>query len=337
MARGAGRARALVACAFAALAMCLGNADAQTRRTATQAERERRAEITRAERLRTEANAARREVRQLDARLNAANQRRREAEMLAGQQAALRGVATLVARAVPPSEVFTAVAEELAQCVGVHHSALVRYESNGAAIVLAARDEPGSKKMRVGKQFSFQGDSVAAIIRRTGAAARLDSHDEVSGADAKYISNLGLHSGVGAPIVVNGRLWGAAVVGSLTPEPLPLDTEARVGDFADLVATAIANAETRSELTASRARIVAAADVARRRFERDLHDGAQQRLVSLGLELRMAEALVSAEQDALRERISRIVSGLAGVSEDLQEISRGIHPAILSKGGSVPR
>ena len=273
------------------------------------------------------------------ARLRAAeaNQRRREAEMLAGQQAALRGVATLVARAVPPSEVFTAVAEELAQCVGVHHSALVRYESNGAAIVLAARDEPGSKKMRVGKQFSFQGDSVAAIIRRTGAAARLDSHDEVSGADAKYISNLGLHSGVGAPIVVNGRLWGAAVVGSLTPEPLPLDTEARVGDFADLVATAIANAETRSELTASRARIVAAADVARRRFERDLHDGAQQRLVSLGLELRMAEALVSAEQDALRERISRIVSGLAGVSEDLQEISRGIHPAILSKGGSVPR
>jgi signal transduction histidine kinase len=279
------------------------------------------------------------------ARLRAAeaDQRRREAEanrdelrVLADQQAALRRIATLVARAVAPAEVFTVVAQELAWCLGVSHSALLRYEPDGAAIVVAALDEPQSQKMRVGKRFRFGGESVAAMVIRTGRPARIDRHDPAGGPDAKYIRELGLHSGVGAPIVVDDRLWGAAVVGSSSPEPLPADTEARVGDFADLVATAIANAQTRTELTASRARIVAAADGARRRFERDLHDGAQQRLVSLGLELRTAEASVPSELHPLRERISHIVSGLAGVSEDLQEISRGIHPAILSRGGLGP-
>jgi signal transduction histidine kinase len=139
---------------------------------------------------------------------------------------------------------------------------------------------------------------------------------------------------VGAPIIVGGRLWGAAIIRS--DEPLPPDTEARVGDFTDLVATAIANAEAHAELTASRARIVAAADDARRRIERDLHDGAQQRLVALGVQLRLAEASVPPEQPSLREQLGDIVSALTGVSADLQEISRGIHPAILSKGGLGP-
>jgi signal transduction histidine kinase len=131
-------------------------------------------------------------------------------------------------------------------------------------------------------------------------------------------------------------VWGAAIVGSSRPEPLPPDTEARVADFTDLVATAIANAQAHAELTASRARIVAAADDARRRLERDLHDGAQQRLVSLGLQLRIAEASVPPELQPLREQISDVVDGLVGVSAEVQEISRGIHPAILSKGGLGP-
>jgi signal transduction histidine kinase len=279
------------------------------------------------------------------ARLRAAeaNRRRREAEesrdelrVLADQQAALRRIATLVARAVVPSELFSAVAQELAWCLDVRHSALVRYRPDGAAIVLATHDEHGSQKMSVGRRFSFQGESVAAMIFRTGRAARIDSHDETAGPDAKYITELGLHSGVGSPIVVGGRLWGAAVVGSSRPDPLPADTEARVGDYADLVATAVANADARAELTASRARIVAASDATRRRFERNLHDGAQQRLVSLGLQLRTAEASLPPGFDALKEQVSDIVAGLTGVSEDLQEISRGIHPAILSRGGLGP-
>jgi signal transduction histidine kinase len=141
---------------------------------------------------------------------------------------------------------------------------------------------------------------------------------------------------VGAPIVVDGRLWGAAVVGSPQTDPLPPDTEARVGDFADLVATAIVNAATRAELTASRARIVAAADDARRRFERDLHDGAQQHLVALGIELRTAQASLPPGPHPVKEQISHVVTGLARISEELREISRGIHPAILSEGGLAP-
>jgi signal transduction histidine kinase len=174
------------------------------------------------------------------------------------------------------------------------------------------------------------------MVFRTGRAARRDSYENAPSEDVQYIRELGLRSGVGVPIIVGGRLWGAANVASPRPDPLPPDTEARVGDFAELVATAIANADARTELTASRARIVAASDAARRRFERDLHDGAQQRLVSLGLQLRTAEASLPPEWHVLRERLSDVVTGLTGVSEDLQEISRGIHPAILSRGGLGP-
>jgi signal transduction histidine kinase len=280
------------------------------------------------------------------ARLRAAEayRRREEAEesrdelrMLADQQAALRRIATLVARAVVPSEVFSAVTEELARRLGVTHATLVRYEADGSAVLLASHDDRGpQKKIPVGKRFSFEGKSVAAMVFRTGQAARRDSHENGPSPDIQYLHGLGLRSGVGVPIVVDGRLWGAANVGSSRNEPLPPDTEARVGDFADLVATAIANAHARTELTASRARIVAASDAARRRFERDLHDGAQQRLVSLGLRLRAAEASLPPEWHAMRERLSDVVTGLTGVSQDLQEISRGMHPAILSKGGLGP-
>ena len=272
-----------------------------------------------------------------------AEQRRREAEasrdsirVLADQQAALRRIATLVARAVPPSEVFSVVARELAWCLGVSHATLCRYEPDGSAILLAAHDEPAAGKLSVGMRFSFEGEHVSAMVFRAGCPARMDSHANAPGAAAKYIRALGVRSAVGVPIVVDGRLWGAAIVGSSRPEPLPPDTEARVCDFADLVATAIANADARAELTASRARIVAAADGARRRLERDLHDGAQQRLVSLGLQLRTAEAAVPTEMRVLNEQLSDIVGGLTGVSEELQAISRGIHPAILSRGGLGP-
>jgi signal transduction histidine kinase len=195
-------------------------------------------------------------------------------------------------------------------------------------------DDPGLEKMPVGARLSLDGESVTATVLRTGRAARMDSYENARGSAAARLRDLGLRAAVGAPIIVGGRVWGAAIVGSSRPEPMPPDAEARVGDFADLVATAIANAQAHADLTASRARIVAAGDEARRRFERDLHDGAQQRLVSLGLELRTAEACVPPGLHPLKEQISGIVHGLAGVSDDLREISHGIHPAILSKEDS---
>jgi PAS domain S-box-containing protein len=259
-----------------------------------------------------------------------------ERRMLTEQQVSLRRVATLVARGVAPSEVFSAVARELARILGVGNAALFRYEPDDMVELLAARDEPGLPKMPVGERFPLGGENIASMVYHTGRTARIDNDDTASGPAAARVRELGLRSGVGVPIVVGGRVWGAAIVGSSRPEPLPPGTEADMADFTDLVATAIANAETRAQLTASRTRIVAAADDARRRFERDLHDGAQQRLVSLALQLRTAEVGVPSELQLLKGQLSAVVVGLAGATADLQELSRGIHPAILSKGGLGP-
>jgi signal transduction histidine kinase len=161
----------------------------------------------------------------------------------------------------------------------------------------------------------------------------MDNWDGALGPIADRVRELGLRSRIGAPIVVDERLWGIAVVATTESQPLPPDTEDRIVEFAELVATAIAAATTRTELIASRARIVAAADDARRRLERDIHDGAQQRLVSLGLKLRLMEESVPSHLGELKGDLSQVVSGLADVFTELQEISRGIHPAILSTGG----
>ena len=265
---------------------------------------------------------------------------RNELSVLAEQQASLRRVATLVARGVDSSAVFCAVAEELSGWLGVHHHAvLFRYEPDGAGVLLGAGGyDPELAKIPVGERFTLDGESVAAKVFRTGRPARMDSYENAPGSIAMRFGVLGLCRAVGAPIIVDGRLWGTAIIGASRPDgqPLPPDTQARIGDFADLVATAIANAQTRLELSASRARIVAAADDARRGFERDLHDGAQQQLVALGLKLGTAHASVPSELHALKEQTAGILSGLAGISQEVQRISRGIHPAILSSGGLGP-
>lgn len=281
--------------------------------------------------------------RQARLRATESEQRRREADVaaslagaLAAQQAALRRVATLVARGVPPAQVFPAAVRELSEGLDVKNVVLLRYGPDGAYVVVGAHEIRGDPLMPRGEYLPFEGDNLVSIIRREARAARMDSFEGAAGPTAARVREIGFQSAVGAPVIVDGRVWGALIVASNSPESLPRDTEQRIGDFADLVATAIANAETRAELTASRARIVAAADEARRRFERDLHDGAQQRVVSLGLELRGIEASVPPDQHALRAQISRVVSHLAAIAADLREISRGIHPAVLSRGGLGP-
>ena len=261
-----------------------------------------------------------------------------ELRVLADQQASLRRVATLVARGVAPSEVFSAVATELARCLGMHHSCLLRYEHDGTGVLLAAGEDPGWMKVPLGTRVSFEGENIPAIVYRTGRTTRMDSDrlEQARGPGSAYLRKLGVRCTAGAPIIVAGRLWGVAGIASTHADRLAPDIDERIAEFTELLATAIANAQTHAELTASRGRIVAAADDARRRFERDLHDGAQQRLVALGLELRAMEAGLPEQACALEEQISTIVDGLTAVSKEIQEISRGIHPAILSNGGLGP-
>jgi GAF domain-containing protein len=263
-------------------------------------------------------------------------QARAEVGRLAEEQAALRRVATLVAREASPAEVFSAVTEELGRILGADIAALVRLEPGNTAIVVAAWSEGEGDQVPVGTLIPLEGESVATMVLRTGRAARIDSPEHRSGPIAALVRQLGVTSTVGTPILVEGRLWGGMSVSSRQPEPLPTDTESRIADFAELVATAIANAEARSALTASRARVVAAADETRRRIERDLHDGIQQRLVSLGLEFRAAQATVPPQLGELEGVLSRVAEGLASVFDELREISHGIHPAILSEGGLEP-
>src|SRR5205823_12518563 len=194
------------------------------------------------------------------ARLRAAEaeMRRREAEAnhakaqaLAEQQAALRRVATLVARGVDPAQVYPAAVAELSNGLGIDNVALLRYESGEALVLLAARDGNEPTKMSIGERIPLDGDNVAASILRSGVPARMDTYDGATGPTAERIRRLGLRSAVGAPIIIDGSTWGALVIGSSQNEQLPPETEARIGDFADLVATAISNAQTRAELKAS--------------------------------------------------------------------------------------
>jgi signal transduction histidine kinase len=254
-------------------------------------------------------------------------------EALATEQEGLRRVATLVARGGSQSEVFAAVAEEMARCLNLENADVFRYDEDGAAIVIAAAyAKPGIPYHAVGDRLTTEGDNLSSTVWRTHRPARRDSWDGAAGSIAAHARVVGLRSRVGAPIVVNGRVWGIAVVGNSASNPLPPDIEERVAEFADLAATAIDAATTRAELIASRARIVAAADDARRRIERDLHDGTQQRLVALALKARMTIDQAPAELYGLKTELSDIASGLTTVLEEIREISRGIHPQILSSG-----
>jgi PAS domain S-box-containing protein len=256
---------------------------------------------------------------------------------LAEQQEALRRVATLVAHGVSPDAVFSAVAGEVAHSLKVCRVVVLRHEPDNTAVLVAAYNtytEFGNPPAHDAR-FILDGDNTVTRVLGTGRRARMAS-DAATGTAAARMRELGIRATVGIPIVVGGRVWGMIIVGSPLPQALPPDTEARVGDFADLVAISIANAAARAEVIASRARIVATADDARRRFERDLHDGAQQRLISLALQLSAAKDAVPPELAELKSQLSQAVSHVNDISTEIREISHGLHPAILSTGGLGP-
>ncbi|MET7475789.1 nitrate- and nitrite sensing domain-containing protein [Streptomyces sp. NPDC005648] len=239
-----------------------------------------------------------------------------ESRRRAREQAALRRVATLVAGGAPPAEVFATVAEEVGDLLGTT-AAVLRHEPDGSRTVLGTAHELLDDDERVSRDARRDAARLAVHeVTRTRCAARVGR-------------------AVAAPIVVEDRLWGFVVAAS------PLDaltegTESRLADFTELIATAIANADSRAELTASRARVVAAGDASRRRIERDLHDGVQQRLVALQLDLRLAESMVTEPGSELAGQLAHVSKGLDDAFQDLLQVARGIHPAILSKGGLGP-
>jgi signal transduction histidine kinase len=254
---------------------------------------------------------------------------------LAQEQEALRQVATLVARGAPPEEIFAAVTEQAADLLAADIAALSRFESDEEMTTLATWARFG-EPAPVGVRWALEPQNISAEVARTGRPARRDDYDSATGPLADLARDHGVRQGVASPVVVDGRLWGVLALFTARHEPLATDTEARLADFTDLLATAVANAESRAELAASRARIVAASDDARRRIERDLHDGAQQRLVSLALELRAVEAEIPPDQRELSEKLSNVVRGLTDAHDQLQQIARGIHPALLAEGGLEP-
>jgi signal transduction histidine kinase len=257
---------------------------------------------------------------------------REELRVLAEEQASLRRVATLVARGLPPAEVFAAVAQEVGHILGADSTTIARLDPDGATTFVAVTGAHPDE-FPVGSRWHPEPPLAMAVALRTGRPARNDDYSQASGAAGDTVRRLGIRSSVAAPIVVEGHLWGAITVGTRR-EHFPADTQERMVGFTELVGTAIANADSRAQLTASRARIIAATDDARRRIERDLHDGTQQRLVALGFELR--QATVPAELPKLQTQIGRVADELTEVIEELREMARGIHPAVLSEGGLGP-
>src|SRR6476659_5685884 len=259
---------------------------------------------------------------------------RAEIERLAGEQAALRRVATLVARGAETEEVFAAVAREVAEVMHLPVAAVQRYEDDDTTTVTAAwSDRP--HPFQPGTRWPYHASGLGGRVRQTGHTGRVKDYSNRRGAFAAQARELGLQSVAGAPIIVDGTVWGLVTIAS-TDGPLPDQTEDRLAEFTELVGTAIANAQSRTELSASRARIVAAADETRRRIERDLHDGIQQRLVSLALKAQMIEMMTPRPAGHIQGELSRLAHALGTALDELREISHGIHPALLSESGLGP-
>ena len=255
-------------------------------------------------------------------------------ERLAEEQAALRRVATLVAGQSAADDIFAAVGEEVARLLRADIGGVARYRPDRSLTLVAEWNRDGAG-LPLGTRLEA-GDVERLGVLRAGNPVRIANYEGLAGPVAVLARELGILSTIGAPVIVDGEVWGSIFASSKKPEPFPDDTESRIMGFAELVATAISNAVSQAKLAASRARVVAAADETRRRIERDLHDGIQQRLVSLALELRAAEEGTPPQEPELKRDLARVTDGLNDALDELRNLARGIHPAILSEGGLAP-
>jgi signal transduction histidine kinase len=245
------------------------------------------------------------------------------------EEEALRRVAVMVAGHPAAADVFQLVTVEVARHLDADAAMTTRFTGHGEATVLADWAAPGLPPFPVGQPFELGKGTALASVQTTEAPARVDSYQDLESGHAERLRDLDMRAAVAAPVFVDGRVWGALAAGSASG-PFPADAEARLGVFAELVGQAIANVDARLKLRESRARVVEEADAARRRIERDLHDGAQQRLVGLALRLRIvARSLDGDAAPALEDCIEELLAAL----KELRELARGIHPAVLTDHG----
>ncbi len=261
----------------------------------------------------------------------AAEERERVLRHLATEQAALRRVATAIATESDPRDAFAVVTEEVGRLLRAPSANMIRFNDDDTATVLARWSDTNIPVHEVGAIVPLGGDSVSARVYRSAAPARVDSYDDLEGELAANLRELGHHSAVAGPIFQEGRLWGAVIVSGGSGEPFPTGAERRIASFAELAGQALASAQAREDLAASRARIVQAGDAERRRLERNLHDGAQQRLVSLALMLRLA-----ARRHPEDANLALAGEELGHALQELRELARGIHPAVLTERGLEP-
>ncbi len=257
-------------------------------------------------------------------------QARAEVARLADEQAALRRVATLVAEGAPPSAVFDAVTREVSDLLDASAVSLARYHDDALTVVATSGR---ASYVRVGDRFPLGGTNVTSTVMRTGRSARLDDFAEASGTIGDVARRAGVRSVVAVPVVVNGRTWG--VLAAIWAEhALTLhDTEERMASFAQLLDTAIANADSRDELTASRARVLTAGDHARRRVVRDLHDGAQQRLVHTIITVKLAQRALREDRSDTEGLLAEALATAERATAEVRELAHGILPAALTQGG----
>jgi PAS domain S-box-containing protein len=259
-----------------------------------------------------------------------------EVAQLAQEQTALRRVATLVAAEASQEEIFAAVSRQCARVLDAHSAGVFRYEADGRARLVGMYDRDGKVPYHHGEVIRLDMGSAIGIVQLTGRPARVDDYADVDSPLARRMRDSGLRTTVGAPIVVGGTTWGAVGVSSPDANRFPPRSEARLADFCELVSLAVASAAAREEVRASRARLVQAADTERRRLERNLHDGAQQRLVALQLSLRLVRARLAEDPDGAVELLETAGAELDSALAELRELAHGLHPMILTQRGLRP-
>jgi PAS domain S-box-containing protein len=257
-----------------------------------------------------------------------------EVGRLAQEQRALRRVATLVASEATPERVFAAVSEETARVLDVNASAVFRYEGDDTASVVGRLDRHGVGVFAVGDRIVADENTAIGRARDSGLPARIQDYFEIDTEVAKTMREVGYRSTVAAPIFVSGIPWGAIAIAAR--EMLPPDSEARLMGFCELSSLAVASAQAREDLQSSRARLVKTGDEQRRKLERNLHDGAQQRLVSLALTLRLARAKLDSGPATLEAILAGAAQELDLALAELRELARGLHPAALTEQGLAP-